>query len=111
VNYGPEYRHGWGSRTYCSQLRLDPLPAESAGELLEVILGEDPGLIPLKQLPLPDAIATSAWIVAQLRSLTDVTMVQAADFGKLHDPPAAGKSIGLRSGASWSSARWVRARW
>ena len=25
VNYRPEYQHGWGSKTYYSQLRLDPL--------------------------------------------------------------------------------------
>ena len=29
---------------------IDALPAESAGELLEALLGEDPGLGPLKQL-------------------------------------------------------------
>ena len=34
VNYRPEYQHGWGSKTYYSQLRLDALPPESAGELL-----------------------------------------------------------------------------
>jgi predicted ATPase len=49
VNYRPEYRHGWGSKTYYSQMRLDALPAESAGELLEALLGDDPGLAPLKQ--------------------------------------------------------------
>jgi predicted ATPase len=26
VNYRPEYQHGWGSRTYYTPLRLDPLP-------------------------------------------------------------------------------------
>jgi tetratricopeptide (TPR) repeat protein len=31
-------------------MRLDVLPAESAGELLEALLGNDPGLGPLKQL-------------------------------------------------------------
>jgi tetratricopeptide (TPR) repeat protein len=50
VNYRPEYQHAWGSRTYYSQLRLDALPAESAGELLDALLGEDPGLAPLKLL-------------------------------------------------------------
>jgi class 3 adenylate cyclase len=50
VNYRPEYQHAWGSKTSYSQLRLDALPAESAGELLEAMLGEDPGLQPLKQL-------------------------------------------------------------
>jgi tetratricopeptide (TPR) repeat protein len=31
-------------------MRLDALPAASAGELLEALLGEDPGLAPLRQL-------------------------------------------------------------
>ncbi len=50
VNYRPEYRHGWGSKTYYTQRRIDPLPAESAGELLAALLGENVGLAPLKQL-------------------------------------------------------------
>ena len=50
VNYRPEYQHAWGSKTSYSQMRLDALPAESAGELLDVLLGDDPGLAPLKQL-------------------------------------------------------------
>jgi class 3 adenylate cyclase len=39
----------WGGKTSYSQLRLDALPAESAAELLEALLGDDPGLTPLKQ--------------------------------------------------------------
>jgi class 3 adenylate cyclase len=50
VNYRPEYQHAWGSKTYYSQMRLDALPAESAGELLEALLGDDSSLAPLKQL-------------------------------------------------------------
>ena len=50
MNYRPEYQHAWGSKTYYSQMRLDALPAESAGELLDALLGDDPGLAPLKQL-------------------------------------------------------------
>ncbi len=41
VNYRPEYRHGWGSKTYYTQLRLDALPPESAYELLLALLGTD----------------------------------------------------------------------
>jgi predicted ATPase len=41
VNYRPEYQHGWGSRTYYTQLRLDPLGREEAQELLTALLGED----------------------------------------------------------------------
>ena len=50
VNYRPEYQHAWGSKTHYSQLRLDALPAESTAELLDALLGEDPGLAPLKQV-------------------------------------------------------------
>jgi class 3 adenylate cyclase/tetratricopeptide (TPR) repeat protein len=50
VNYRPEYQHGWGSKTYYTQLRLDPLPEASADTLLQALLGHDPGLVPLTQL-------------------------------------------------------------
>src|SRR5262245_8498730 len=43
VNYRPEYQHGWGSKTYYTQLRLDPLPPASADELLHTLLGDDGG--------------------------------------------------------------------
>ena len=39
VNYRPEYHHGWGSKTYYTQLRLDPLGKAEAGELLAALLG------------------------------------------------------------------------
>jgi predicted ATPase len=32
VNYRPEYQHGWGGKTYYTQLRLDPLPSDGLGE-------------------------------------------------------------------------------
>ena len=41
VNYRPEYRHEWGSKTYYSQLRLDPLGNESAEEMLTALVGDD----------------------------------------------------------------------
>src|SRR3989449_377170 len=50
VNYRPEYQHAWGSKTYYSQMRLDALPAESASELLDALLGGDSSLAPLKHL-------------------------------------------------------------
>jgi tetratricopeptide (TPR) repeat protein len=50
VNYRPAYQHGWGNKTYYTQLRLDPLPPASAEELLETLLGHDPSMQPLTQL-------------------------------------------------------------
>jgi predicted ATPase len=50
VNYRPEYRHAWGSKTYYLQLRIDPLPPDSAEELLTALLGDDRTLEPLKRV-------------------------------------------------------------
>ena len=41
ANYRPEYQHLWGSKTYYRQLRIDPLPAESADDLLTSLLGTE----------------------------------------------------------------------
>jgi class 3 adenylate cyclase/tetratricopeptide (TPR) repeat protein len=49
VNYRPEYQAPWGSRTSYTQLRLDPLAPEHAGELLVTLLGTDTALEPLKR--------------------------------------------------------------
>jgi tetratricopeptide (TPR) repeat protein len=50
VNYRPEYQHGWGSKTYYTQLRLDTLPPAGAAEVLQALLGDDPSLAALKCL-------------------------------------------------------------
>jgi class 3 adenylate cyclase/tetratricopeptide (TPR) repeat protein len=50
VNYRTEYHHEWGSKTYYSQLRLDPLGKQSAEEMLSAMLGEGVELAPLKRL-------------------------------------------------------------
>jgi predicted ATPase len=50
VDYRPEYQHAWASKTYYTQLRVDPLPFESAEELLTALLGQDESLKPLKRV-------------------------------------------------------------
>jgi class 3 adenylate cyclase/predicted ATPase len=50
VNYRPEYRHEWGSKTYYTQLRLDPLGRESADEMLSALLGASPAPAPATQM-------------------------------------------------------------
>src|SRR5262249_6379040 len=50
VNYRPEYSHPWGSKTYYTQLRLDPLGRESADEMLLALLGEGRELDALKRV-------------------------------------------------------------
>ena len=54
VNYRPEYQHGWGGKSYYTQLRIDPLPPESCEDLLEGLLGTD------AELAAPEAEADQA---------------------------------------------------
>ena len=49
VSYRPEYQHGWGSKTYYTQLRLDPLPRTNVQVLLDDLLGDDASLEALKR--------------------------------------------------------------
>jgi len=50
VNYRPEFTHNWGNKTYYTQLRLDPLGAETGEEMLQALLDEGRELAPLKRL-------------------------------------------------------------
>src|SRR5208337_4352674 len=50
VNYRPEYSHQWNSKTYYTQLRLDPLGKESADEMLSALLGDGADLAQLKHV-------------------------------------------------------------
>jgi class 3 adenylate cyclase/predicted ATPase len=71
VNYRPEYEHGWGSKTYYRQLRIDPLPPESAGELLETLLGVDPSVEPLKLLLIERTEGNPLFLEESVRALVE----------------------------------------
>jgi class 3 adenylate cyclase/tetratricopeptide (TPR) repeat protein len=71
VNYRPEYQHGWGSRTAYSQLRLDPLPPETAGELLRTLLGDDETLEPLARLLIARAEGNPFFLEESVRTLVE----------------------------------------
>jgi class 3 adenylate cyclase len=71
VNYRPEYQHGWGSRTYYTQLRLDPLPTASAEELLQALLGDDPSLVPLKRLLIERTEGNPFFLEESVRALVE----------------------------------------
>ena len=71
VNYRPEYQHGWGSKTYYAQLRLDPLPAVSADELLQVLLGDDASLQPLTHLLITRTEGNPFFLEESVRTLVE----------------------------------------
>jgi tetratricopeptide (TPR) repeat protein len=75
VNYRPEYHHGWGNKTYYTQIRLDPLPAQTSGELLDAQLGTDDSLRPLKTLLGEKAAGNPLFIEEILRTLIDTKVL------------------------------------
>ena len=71
VNYRPEYQHGWGNKTYYTQLRLDPLPPASADEFLQALVGDDPGLEPLKRLLIARTEGNPFFLEESVRTLVE----------------------------------------
>jgi predicted ATPase/class 3 adenylate cyclase len=71
VNYRPEYQHGWGSKTYYTQLRLDPLLPASADELLQALLGGDPSLAPVAPLLIERTEGNPFFLEESVRTLVE----------------------------------------
>jgi class 3 adenylate cyclase/tetratricopeptide (TPR) repeat protein/ABC-type thiamine transport system ATPase subunit len=71
VNYRPEYQHGWGSKTYYTQLRLDPLPPVSADEFLSALLGGDASLAPLTNLLIARTEGNPFFLEESVRTLVE----------------------------------------
>ncbi len=71
VNYRPEHQHAWGPKTYYRQLRLDPLPASSAEDLLTSVLGTDPSLEELKRTLITRTEGNPLFLEESVRSLVE----------------------------------------
>jgi tetratricopeptide (TPR) repeat protein len=76
VNYRPEYQHGWGSKTYYTQLRLDPLPPMSADEFLHALLGDDASLKPLTRLLITRTEGNPFFLEESVRTLVETGVLQ-----------------------------------
>ena len=72
VNYRPEYLHGWGSKTYYTQLRLDPLPPTSAAEFLRVLLGDDASFAPLHRVLIERTEGNPFFLEESVRTLVEI---------------------------------------
>jgi len=75
VNYRPEYQHGWGSKTYYTQLRLDPLPPVSADEFLQALLGDSPSLRPLTDLLIARTEGNPFFLEESVRTLAETRVL------------------------------------
>jgi class 3 adenylate cyclase/tetratricopeptide (TPR) repeat protein len=83
VNYRPEYRHGWGGKTFYRQLRIDPLPPESAEALLSALLGDDASLTRLAQLLIERTEGNPFFLEESVRMLIE-TGTLAGERGGFH---------------------------
>jgi predicted ATPase len=78
VNYRPEYRHSWGSRAHYTQLRIDPLGAIGADELLLGLLGDAPDLLELKRRLLEASEGNPLFLEESVRVLLDTGVLSGA---------------------------------
>lgn len=72
VSYRPEYLNQWGSKSYYTQLRLDPLSREAAEQMLSALVGVGEDLIPLKRLIIERAEGNPFFIEETVQMLLDV---------------------------------------
>jgi class 3 adenylate cyclase len=88
VNYRPEYQHGWARKTYYRQLRIDPLPPESAESLLATLLGEDASVVPLRDQLIARTEGNPLFLEECVRALVETrTLVGEQGAYRLARPP------------------------
>jgi transcriptional regulator with AAA-type ATPase domain/tetratricopeptide (TPR) repeat protein len=71
VTYRPEYRHRWGSYSYYTQLRVDPLHPTSAREFVHGLIGERPSLTDLPQRLVEWTAGNPLFLEEMVRSLAE----------------------------------------
>jgi transcriptional regulator with AAA-type ATPase domain/tetratricopeptide (TPR) repeat protein len=73
VSYRPGYQHAWGSRSHYTQVRLDPLPRESAKALLSELLGEHESLRAAVQLLVERSGGNPLFLEEHVRTLVETS--------------------------------------
>jgi class 3 adenylate cyclase/tetratricopeptide (TPR) repeat protein len=74
LNHRPEYEHSWASKTY-RLLRVEPLPPETAEELLQALLGADPSLQHLKPLLIERSEGNPFFLEESVRTLLECDVI------------------------------------
>ena len=83
TTYRPEYRMRWGDKRHCSVLRVEPLPAGGAEELLKALLGQQPELRPVAEMLIERTAGNPFFLEEGVRALIE-TGVVAGERGGFH---------------------------
>jgi tetratricopeptide (TPR) repeat protein len=75
VNYRPEYQQPWGNKSYYRQLRIDALPPDTAGALLETLLGDHPALQPIRRLLVERTEGNPLFLEESVRALVEMEVL------------------------------------
>jgi class 3 adenylate cyclase/tetratricopeptide (TPR) repeat protein len=75
VNYRPEYQQPWGNKSYYRQLRIDALPPDSARALLDTLLGDQPGLHPIRRLLIERTEGNPLFLEESVRALVELEVL------------------------------------
>jgi class 3 adenylate cyclase/tetratricopeptide (TPR) repeat protein len=78
VTYRPEYQHGWSSKGGYTQLRVEPLGVQTAGRLLDGLLGSDPSLRPLHDLLVRRTDGNPLFLEESVRALAETEVLTGA---------------------------------
>ena len=71
VSCRPEYRHPWASKTYYTQVPIDPLVPDVAREMLTTLIGGDPQLDPLKRILIEKTGGIPFFLEESVRALVE----------------------------------------
>ena len=75
VNYRPEYQHGWGGKSFYTQLRIDPLGADGAAALLDGLLGSGRALESLKRWLIARSEGNPFFLEESVRTLVETGVI------------------------------------
>jgi class 3 adenylate cyclase/tetratricopeptide (TPR) repeat protein len=76
VNFRPEYQPRWTTKTYYTQLRIDPLSDEGAEDLLRTLLGTDVSVQPLTRLLIERTEGNPLYVEESVRALMETGALQ-----------------------------------
>jgi predicted ATPase len=103
VSYRPEYHDNWANRTDYTQLRLEPLGQQNAGEMLSALLGDAAELVPLKRTIIERAEGNPFFIEELVHALFDEgalvrngTIKVSRSISQLRIPPTAQAVLAAR---------------